>query len=608
MGFGGVIALNLLLQFTCLAIAILIFAKYCSNNAAFRYAVLSRGLVALLVLTVLSVFLQYSDNSLLHVQLDSSALRSWERIVVPYSDMAALSELRIPNANVDTLESAGPQVASTRFAGNSLLANILQIPYLALLLSVWILGLLFHCVRLLRSMQQVGSLLRNSRSLKTSEKLVITDTLSGISKFPQGLDIRISQGISSPVLAGVFTPAILLPENFLLHLRLGQLRSVLRHELAHYQRGDPLANLYHKIIVAIMWIHPLVHRIEEMLVQAREEVCDNYVLANESPIEYGEVLLHVCSLKKSDSFHGSAATSQLQLGIGDGAWSIEDRIKGLLNQKRERTMNVDKRSKILFNVTIFSFSIAISACQVGAQTGTSTDTNSIQQAAGSASVDQNDSANTLSPAMMQVISDVQTLMQPEEDGEPDLDGAKLLLDSLAAERLEEMNDFEKSTLYNFYTNYYLALGDYEEAANTFETLLEIETIRDDIRSRALRSLGQLYAALENWSASIENLELWQSAGNQDDHVVLRGLSYANYQLENYDAALPHWLDYMALKQDEGEILPREDYAYLNGLHFTLGNWEQALELTKEMILLFNSETDWNNLRAIHRQLDESENV
>ena len=72
--------------------------------------------------------------------------------------------------------------------------------------------------------------------------------------------------------------------------------------------------------------------------------------------------------------------------------------------------------------------------------------------------------------------------------------AKELLDTLYEERFERMNDFEKQTLLNFYTNYYLSLEDYFEATNTFEQILTLENIREDIHLRVLRSLGQLHAA------------------------------------------------------------------------------------------------------------------
>ena len=117
-------------------------------------------------------------------------------------------------------------------------------------------------------------------------------------------------------------------------------------------------------------------------------------------------------------------------------------------------------------------------------------------------------AGTLGPAVMRAISEIQEMMQPEDpDDEPDLEGAKAELDDLYERRFERMNDFEKQTVLNFYTNYWLTLENYPEAINTFEQLLEIEELREDTRLRTLRSLGQLTAAEERWRDSIRYYEL-----------------------------------------------------------------------------------------------------
>lgn len=262
-------------------------------------------------------------------------------------------------------------------------------------------------------------------------------------------------------------------------------------------------------------------------------------------------------------------------------------------------MQLNIRSKILLNVSIVGSALALSSCQLAPQEGDSS--NLEPELAYSTQTE-----GTLSAAFMRRISEVQELMEPSDGGERDLEAAKEQLDALAERRLARMNDFEKATLYNFYTNYYLAKEDYQGATRVFEDILAVSTLRSDIRLRSLRSLGQLHAALENWSDSIRYYEQWQSAANRvDDTVVLQGLSYAHYQLENYDDALQQWNDYMALKLESGAELTRENYAYLNGLHFSLGNWEQALEITEEMIRLFNTQTDRDNLDAIKRKLEEA---
>ena len=219
-------------------------------------------------------------------------------------------------------------------------------------------------------------------------------------------------------------------------------------------------------------------------------------------------------------------------------------------------------------------------------------------------------AGTLGPQVMRAVSEIQEMISPEDPDDPvDLAGAKEALDDLRERRWERMNDFEKSTVLNFYISYYLAEEDFTNALRTFEEMLTIEELREDTRRRTHRSLGQLYAAEENWAKSIENYEIWREISFEEDEVVFKGLSYAHYQLDEMIPARDYWLDYMNLALVNGSELGRDDYAYLNGVYFTLETFNEALELTKTMIMKFDDPTDWQNLSAIYASLDrESERV
>jgi len=214
-------------------------------------------------------------------------------------------------------------------------------------------------------------------------------------------------------------------------------------------------------------------------------------------------------------------------------------------------------------------------------------------------------AGTLSQQVMRVLTEVQEMMSPEdEDAVPDFEGAKVELDDLRERRWDRMNDFEKSSTLNFYTNYYLSTEDFPGAIRTFEEILMLEEVRFDQRMRTLKSLGQLYAAEEEWQKSIDNFEAWRELSETEDIIVYKSLSYAHYQLEEYTTALPFWLDYMNLSLEMGEELGRDDYQYLNGLYFTLETYEEALDLTKTMIVKFDNQTDWLNLSSVYAALDD----
>jgi hypothetical protein len=213
-------------------------------------------------------------------------------------------------------------------------------------------------------------------------------------------------------------------------------------------------------------------------------------------------------------------------------------------------------------------------------------------------------SGTLGPAVLRAISEIQELLQPEdEEDEPDYAGAKAELDELRERRFDRMNDFEKSTLLSFYTNYYLNTEDYIGAIGIFEEMLLIETLREDQRLRTHRSLGQLLASEEQWQGSIDNYQEWRNLSVEEDEIVYRGLSYGHYQLEEFEEAKPFWIDRMELMLATGETLDRDDYSYLNGIYFTLEDYQSALDLTKTMIVLFDDRADWQNLSAIYSSLE-----
>ena len=216
-------------------------------------------------------------------------------------------------------------------------------------------------------------------------------------------------------------------------------------------------------------------------------------------------------------------------------------------------------------------------------------------------------AGTLGPQVLRAISEIQEMLTPEDPEDPvDLPGAKEALDELRERRWDRMNDFEKSTMLNFYTSYYLATEDFAGALRTFEELLTIEDLREDTRRRTYRSLGQLYSAEENWEKAIENYQAWREMTPEEDEVVLKGLSYAHYQLDEMNPARDFWLDFMKLALVNGAELVRNDYSYLNGVYFTLEDFDSALDLTKTMIVKFDDPLDWQNLSAIYASLDRED--
>lgn len=214
------------------------------------------------------------------------------------------------------------------------------------------------------------------------------------------------------------------------------------------------------------------------------------------------------------------------------------------------------------------------------------------------------SSDTLSDRVYRSIAEIQGLMTPEDPtDEPDLVAAKRALDTLN-ERYDSLNNFEKSTLLNFYTNYYLATDDIANAMATFERILQIVNLREEQRLRALLSLGQLYASEERYDDAIRTLGQWRELSVNENATVFQILALAHYNKQEYREAIPHLISHMDMLRAEGRELGKNIYGLLNLMYIELEDYNNAHDVTKTMVGLFDEASDWRNLAAIYGYLED----
>ncbi|MBR3474429.1 MAG: right-handed parallel beta-helix repeat-containing protein [Oscillospiraceae bacterium] len=140
--------------------------------------------------------------------------------------------------------------------------------------------------------------------------------------------LSLCSALQTPLMFGVFTPRIVLPAELAEQPEL--LDYVLRHELCHYRRRDPLYKWFAAAVLALHWFNPLSWLIRRELNRACELSCDEMLLRSMDRAEkqaYGETLLHM------------AASAALPAGVVATTFSTE---KKNLKERLEQIMNYNK--------------------------------------------------------------------------------------------------------------------------------------------------------------------------------------------------------------------------------------------------------------------------
>lgn len=168
-----------------------------------------------------------------------------------------------------------------------------------------------------------------SRPVNDPELLDLYQSLCqemNVSKLPQLLQNR---RLQSPMMIGLFQPAILLPE---LDYSQDDYLVILSHELNHYKRHD----LWYKLLLiaarCVHWFNPLVYGMLRAADNDLEISCDEAVVKNssqEARCQYCEAILRIMC-------RGKGGCTLLSTGFNGGKKVLQRRFAAVLNDKAHK--------------------------------------------------------------------------------------------------------------------------------------------------------------------------------------------------------------------------------------------------------------------------------
>lgn len=225
---------------------------------------------------------------------------------------------------------------------------------------IWLLGASLLLARWCHGLHLVATLRRELEPLACSaldDALRQVRNVLGTEQLPR---LTTSRVIDRPIMVGLKSPLIILPNKLVDAIQPAELADVLIHECAHVICRHQIVGVLQRLAGTLFWPHPLVHVLNGELARAREEVCDNFVLRQNSACRYARTLLDL-----SQSLSG-LSPQPLTLGLLHNSWKLEDRVAGLLDRRRKTMIHVRPRTTAVLIVMLLAPTLLIAATKVQA--------------------------------------------------------------------------------------------------------------------------------------------------------------------------------------------------------------------------------------------------
>ncbi|MBS0660471.1 MAG: HEAT repeat domain-containing protein [Verrucomicrobia bacterium] len=183
---------------------------------------------------------------------------------------------------------------------------------------VWVGGALWRLGRLAADALRLARIKRRSTPLPAELAELAARELRAAAP-RRAVEVRRTADLKSPAAAGLGRALILLPQALECELSEEEVAQVLRHELAHLERGDDWMQAATRVVEALLWPLPGLRQVVREAELARESACDEWVLAAAPrPKTYARCLTKIAGLRLETGSslrlaHGMAVSSKPHL-------------------------------------------------------------------------------------------------------------------------------------------------------------------------------------------------------------------------------------------------------------------------------------------------------
>jgi tetratricopeptide (TPR) repeat protein len=173
---------------------------------------------------------------------------------------------------------------------------------------------------------------------------------------------------------------------------------------------------------------------------------------------------------------------------------------------------------------------------------------------------------------------------------------------------DKLTEYEQSNVLNYIGFVYYNMDDINNAIRTYDRMLAIVSLEEQMRKQTTYTLAQLYTMQEQYSKALTTIDKWflLEPNPAPEPFILKAQNL--YQVQRYPEMVEPIENAMRVAESRGKEAKEDWYVLLNFAYFSQENYRKVRDIQKIMLVNWPKKRYWFSLAGAFTELGEDENL
>lgn len=173
---------------------------------------------------------------------------------------------------------------------------------------------------------------------------------------------------------------------------------------------------------------------------------------------------------------------------------------------------------------------------------------------------------------------------------------------------DKLTEYEQSNVLNYIGFVYYNMDDIPNAIRTYERMLAIPSLEEQMRKQTTYTLAQLYTMEEQYIKALSTLDKWFliETNPAPEPFILKAQNL--YQVQRYREMIEPIKNAMRVAENRGKPVKEDWYVLLNFAYFQQEDYRQVRDIQKILLVNWPKKRYWFALAGAYTELGDDENL